>query len=856
DTRATAAGVDSLRTALPKCKVEWHPSPTVAAAPAVPAATPPVVPVAAPATTPIDPAVERKAAEWTLSVGGKLFVQVRGGTPLEIARVDQLPPPPFTVYAIEIRGNPRVNDPSLTVLHGLNHLERLYLTETAVTDRGMEHVRTQQALATLGISATNVGDAGVEQIADLPRLVQFFANGNPITDRGARSLARSKSIRVVHLNSTRVTDAGLAFLAQIPSLIAAELNNTSVGDVGLRNLQPCISIDHLLLTRTRVTDAGLGFLAGMSRLRHLELRADNITDRGVEKLAALKSLQDLAITETHISQAGYEKLQAALPGCKIEWSMAAPGAVASTTPATVVPLDTSNRLPVPSSADQQKALATLKDVFKDDFSAAKKAEDKAALAEKLLKQAQDSRDDPASVYVMLGEARNLAGDAADAALTVRLISELGNRFQVDPLELLAEDLERATQKSHPSAAFKAIAEAALEHVDEALDADQFPLAKRLSDVALAAARKAKDPTKLKTAIERNKGLATLKQQWDAAEEARTMLAKTPDDPEANLALGRYLCFVRSDWAEGLKHLARGGDTTLKELAAKSAADPQDAAGQAELGEAWAQAADAARGKSKPELQAGARYWYAKAQPALSGLAKAKADQRLKQLGSATTTAGSSISTGRVGRRAQGNVMEQLARDRKAAEWVLGLRGKVGIMAPWLPEQKMIDLASNLPPQPFALTKIDLFKIEQLTDQDLENLEGLANLRELRLEATPLGDAGLEHIKDLTNLTSLNIGTTRITDAGLENIRGLKNLQELWLGNRPPITDAGLEQLKDMANLRFLNLGNTRVTDAGLTLLKNFPRLQILQLNITPVTDAGLDRLQSMPQLTELDLSQT
>ncbi len=556
-----------------------------------------------PAAAPLDPAVERRTAEWALSVGAKLFVQIAAAKSVEITRADQLPPLPFTVNTIEIRNNPRVNDQSLAVLRGLSRIDRLDLTGDAVTDRGMDEVRTLTTLTTLGVSDTTVGDAGVEQIADLPRLRIFYGNNTAIGDRGAQSLARSKSLSMVFLLRTHISDAGLAHLARLP-LSGLNLEYTSVSNAGVQPLQKCSTLTQLFLSATRVTDAGLGILAGMPALRMLELRRDNITDRGVEKLAALKSLQKLAITDTQITQAGYETLQTALPGCKIDWSQGAASNVAATTPTNIAPLSTLNRLPVPSSADQQKALATLKDVFKDDFAAAKKAEDKVTLAEKLLKQAQETGDDAAAMFALIGEARVLAADAADAGLSVRLVSDLGSRFQVDPLELLADDLEKSAQKSHPSSAFKAIADVALEHLDEALEADAFPLAKRLSDVALAAARKAKDSATLKTAIDRNKGLATLKQQWDAAQGAQATLAKTPDDPEANLALGRYLCFTKGDWAEGFAHLARGSDATLKDLAAKSVANPQDAAGQAELGEAWAQAADAAKGRSKADLQAG------------------------------------------------------------------------------------------------------------------------------------------------------------------------------------------------------------------------------------------------------------
>jgi len=117
-----------------------------------------------------------------------------------------------------------------------------------------------------------------------------------------------------------------------------------------------------------------------------------------------------------------------------------------------------------------------------------------------------------------------------------------------------------------------------------------------------------------------------------AQKATAKLADSPDDADAHLALGKYLCFQQGDWEQGLPHLSRGGDSTLKELAAKGLTDPKDALAQAEIGDAWWNAAEKAKGKDKVGLQAGAQFWYTKALPALTGLSKAKAQKRLADLG--------------------------------------------------------------------------------------------------------------------------------------------------------------------------------------------------------------------------------
>ena len=53
------------------------------------------------------------------------------------------------------------------------------------------------------------------------------------------------------------------------------------------------------------------------------------------------------------------------------------------------------------------------------------------------------------------------------------------------------------------------------------------------------------------------------------EEVRVALAtlKTnPTDPEANLVVGKYHCFVKDEWEKGLPMLLKGNDAALKELA--------------------------------------------------------------------------------------------------------------------------------------------------------------------------------------------------------------------------------------------------------------------------------------------------
>lgn len=290
------------------------------------------------------------------------------------------------------------------------------------------------------------------------------------------------------------------------------------------------------------------------------------------------------------------------------------------------------RLPVPSAEAQRASLELIKDLFKDEYAQARRPEDKLALAGRLLDESARLKDDNTAWYVLVHEASELAVDAANPDLVERAIDMLSRRFAITPLEALALALTEMAASPHPADANRAIAEAALARIDEAQEVEDYDDAKRLADAASTAARKAKDPALMKRTVEASKTLAAARRQWEAWEKAQETLTKNSDDPDANLAAGRYLCFVQGAWEQGLVHLTKGSDESLKELASASVKSADEPAAQVELGDAWFAALEKAKGKDKGDLSIGAAYWYKRAEPGLSGLSKAKVEKRLAELG--------------------------------------------------------------------------------------------------------------------------------------------------------------------------------------------------------------------------------
>ena len=99
-----------------------------------------------------------------------------------------------------------------------------------------------------------------------------------------------------------------------------------------------------------------------------------------------------------------------------------------------------------------------------------------------------------------------------------------------------------------------------------------------------------------------------------------------------------------------------------------------------------------------------------------------------------------------------------------------------------------------PVRALMITRVKFSDKPDVTDDELEQLQVLKNLRFLRLARTSVGDAGLVHLKDLTNLKRLNLEGNIVTDAGLEHLKGLTNLEELDL-RWTKVTDDGVKKLQ-------------------------------------------------------------
>jgi pSer/pThr/pTyr-binding forkhead associated (FHA) protein len=292
------------------------------------------------------------------------------------------------------------------------------------------------------------------------------------------------------------------------------------------------------------------------------------------------------------------------------------------------------RLAVPDEADVAAAFENIKEVYAEDLA------DSRALGptlSKLLSAARKSAK-PASKYALLVAAEQKAVQAGDFGEAIDVIDARAEMFEVDALQGRLDMLREASKTA--ADANDEIYDLTVKVAADAIEAERFEVATKAAGLAghvaaiidqQALAKTVRSPFgpnangpgrtapaakaggtadgshKTEAAKQLRQAVSECKKLHSKYEQARAELEKTPKDEKSLEIVGKYLCFVKGDWKDGLRSLADGQEGALRSLAERelallldSGADP---AKVFELAGDWWALADAPRRSS--DMPAGA-----------------------------------------------------------------------------------------------------------------------------------------------------------------------------------------------------------------------------------------------------------
>jgi hypothetical protein len=312
-----------------------------------------------------------------------------------------------------------------------------------------------------------------------------------------------------------------------------------------------------------------------------------------------------------------------------------PPRAAPSEPPTVPKLDTSApatrtaKQSVPTAEALDSALARIDETYQ--LSEVSTDERRLEVARDMLALGRQSQDERVVQYGLLQRAMELALAGGDSTLMLDALAVLEREYEVDGFALRQSRLTEFARQAVAEKAIESLVQSSNALLDESLAKEHFEAALELVTAVYAATQRPTGRRFRKEVFDRRKEIVRLHEAWSAVQQAREKLTANPNDPEANLAYGRYLCLDKGDFKAGLALLAKCGAAELKaaterDLAAQAG---DDTALQVAAADAWYDLAFAA--EADEPLLARAQHWYQLAKPKLSGLDQRKAVTRVEEI---------------------------------------------------------------------------------------------------------------------------------------------------------------------------------------------------------------------------------
>lgn len=292
------------------------------------------------------------------------------------------------------------------------------------------------------------------------------------------------------------------------------------------------------------------------------------------------------------------------------------------------------KLAVPPPHEQARSRKLFKELFASELKD-HSATARLSLAAKLLSQADQVTDNPSDRFVLLVGACEASSEGGDLNLAERAADAASAIYNVDAAQLEADSVLKVTLKPSNSTGVAVTVDEVIAVVDLLIQARDISTAGRLlSSLQSMAAR---NPQAGRLVVERKKQLELLatevrrvSQEADRAKRAGEKLKVDPIDPNANLVVGRFRCFVVDDWKIGLPALAAGSDAVLAALAKNELARPTTAEEQLHVADKWNEISVRESGFAKAHLRAHAEIWYSQSAAKSTGMAKSIAMKRLEE----------------------------------------------------------------------------------------------------------------------------------------------------------------------------------------------------------------------------------
>ncbi|MFO0821938.1 MAG: protein kinase [Gemmataceae bacterium] len=182
---------------------------------------------------------DRKTAEYVLSIGGRVTVNVKG-KPLGAKVLADLPGEPFTLQGINLGGNKKLDDAGMAIFKDCTNLEEIEIHDAKITNNGFANIKGCTRLRILNLTGTKVTDDAMTQVGAYENLTYLLITGTLVTDAGLAHLKDCKKLTMLHAHNTQITDVGLTQLTAVKTLTLVGVSKTRVTAEGVKKFNAAL----------------------------------------------------------------------------------------------------------------------------------------------------------------------------------------------------------------------------------------------------------------------------------------------------------------------------------------------------------------------------------------------------------------------------------------------------------------------------------------------------------------------------------------------------------------------------------------------------------------------------------------
>jgi WD40 repeat protein len=291
--------------------------------------------------------------------------------------------------------------------------------------------------------------------------------------------------------------------------------------------------------------------------------------------------------------------------------------------------------PIPGQEAQAKIEALLQELYKEDFAKAQKDSSlQSRLAQTLLFEGKETKDDVAGRYVLFLKAHTLAAQAGDVQTALMAADELAHDFDIPPGKIFQMKIAMLQQASKAQGAapdaYQTVVDRALMMLDDTLDADDFPSSLALIAAAEQAARKLRSLALVASIRKRQEEIARQEKEFSRWQPFADRLAKNPGDQEANLEMGKYHALVKGNWDRGLPMIRLGPKGKLQTLAVMEL-DAIKKGAVPKLASDWLEESKSLDPALRTQALLRAEHWYLESLASAGDKTRADIDARLHEI---------------------------------------------------------------------------------------------------------------------------------------------------------------------------------------------------------------------------------